>query len=113
MRRKRRQRTGANSTANSLRNLGGIPSGPEALFVLRDDNTLRTLRVEIIGGLIGLERGKGEGSGALKLLREEFSKKREPKRMALSAGQAIDPLGQTNGKKLKLQNFLEKFLAKH
>ena len=73
MRRKRRQRTGANSTANSLRNLGGIPSGPDALFVLRDDNTLRTLRVEMIGGLIGLERGKVGGSGALESSREEFA----------------------------------------
>ena len=71
------------------------------------------MQVEMTRGLTRLERGKGEGSGALKLLREEFSKKREPKRMALSAEQAIDPLGQTNGKKLKLQNFLEKFLAKN
>ena len=77
MRRKRRQRTGANSTANSLRNLRGIPSGPDALFVLRDDNTLRTSRVEIIREFIGLERGKGEGSGALESLREEFVEKRD------------------------------------
>ena len=31
---KRRQRTGASSSANSFRNLGGMPSGPEALSVL-------------------------------------------------------------------------------
>ena len=112
MRRKRRQRTGANSTANSLRNLGGIPSGPDALFVLRDDNTLRTLRVEIIGGLIGLERGKVGGSGALESSREEFAEKREPKRVALSVGeQAIDPSGRNKGGKLELQKFLENFLA--
>ena len=33
MRQKRRQRTGASSSANSFRNLGGMPSGPEALSV--------------------------------------------------------------------------------
>ena len=55
----------ANSTANSLRNLGGIPSRPDALFVFREDSTLRTLRVEMMVGVIGLEMGKGGGSGAL------------------------------------------------
>ena len=113
MRRKRRQSTGANSTANSLRNLGGIPSGPDALFVLRDDNTLRTLRVEIMGGLIGLERGRVGGTGAAESLREELAEKREPKRVALSVGeQAIDPSGRNKGGKLELQKFLENFLAK-
>ena len=36
MRRKRRQRTGASSSANSFRNLGGMPSGPEALSVFKE-----------------------------------------------------------------------------
>ena len=40
---------------------GGIPSGPEALFVFRKESTLRTLRVEMIGEAMGFERGKGGG----------------------------------------------------
>ena len=113
MRRKRRQSTGANSTANSLRSLGGTPSGPVALFVLRDDKTLRTLRGEIIMGLIGLERGKVGGSGASESSRVEFAENREPKRVALSVGElAIEPSGRNRGGKLELQKFLENFLAK-
>ena len=113
MRRKRRQSTGANSTANSLRNLGGIPSGPDALFVFREESTLRTFLVEIIGGVMGLERGKGGGSGALESLREELEAKRLPKRVALSEGeQAIDPSGRKRGGRLELQKLLENFLAK-
>ena len=113
MRRKRRQSTGANSSANSLRNLGGIPSGPDALFVLRDDKTLRTLRGEIMGGHIGLDRGLVGGSVASESLRVEFSEKREPKRVALSVGElAIEPSGRKRGGKLELQKFLENFLAK-
>ena len=89
---KRRQRTRANSTANSLRNLEGISLGPDALFVLRDNNTLHTLRLEIIGGLIGLERVKGQGSGGLESSREDFAEKRESKGFVLLVGeQAIDP----------------------
>ena len=48
---KRRQSTGAYWTANSLRNLGEISSGPGAIFVFREESTLRTLQGEImIGG---------------------------------------------------------------
>jgi len=86
MRRKRRQSTGANSTANSLRNLGGIPSGPEALFVLREDNNLQTLRVETKGEGIRLERGREEGTGASESLTVELEEKREAKRFAFSEG---------------------------
>ena len=113
MRRKRRQSTGANSTANSLRNLGGIPSGPDALFVFREESTLQTLQVEMMVGVIGLERGKGGGSGALESSREELAEKRLPKRVALSEGeQAIEPSGPNREGKLELQKLLENFLAK-
>ena len=112
MRRKRRQRTGANSTANSLRNLGGIPSGPDALFVLRDDNTLRTLRVEIVGGLIGLEREKGGGSGASESSREELEEKKDPKKVTLLVGEeTIDPSGGKETEAVAAKVFRE-YLAK-
>ena len=42
MRRKRRQRTGTSSSANSFRNLGGMPSGPEALSVFKERSSLKT-----------------------------------------------------------------------
>ena len=114
IRRKRRQRLGANLTANSLRNLRGIPSGPDALSVLRDDNTPCTLRVEIIGGLIGLERGKGGGggSGALESSREELAEKRKPKRVALSVReQAIDLSGRNKGGKARVAEVFGEFFG--
>ena len=54
---KRRQRTGASSSANSFRNLGGMPSGLEALSVFKERSTRRTLRAEMMMEGIGLERG--------------------------------------------------------
>ena len=39
MRRKGWQRAGASSSANSFRNLGGMPSGPEALPVFKERST--------------------------------------------------------------------------
>ena len=87
MRRKRRQSTGASSEANSLNIRGGIPSGPYALFVLREQRALRTQRSEIIGGGIGLLRGSLGGGATLESSREELEEKREPKRLALSAGE--------------------------
>ena len=57
MRSKRRQRTDASSSANSFRNLGGMPSGPEALSVFKEQSTRRNLRAEMMMEGIGLERG--------------------------------------------------------
>ena len=54
---KRRQRTGTSSSANSFRNLGGMPSRPEALFVFKERSTQQTLRAEMMMEGIGLERG--------------------------------------------------------
>ena len=44
-------------SANSFRNLGGMPSGPEALSVFKEQSTRRTLLVEMMMEGIGLERG--------------------------------------------------------
>ena len=44
MRRKRRQRTGASSSTNSFRNLGGMPSGPQALFVFKERKGLEGMK---------------------------------------------------------------------
>ena len=113
MRRKRRQSTGANSSANSFRNFGGIPSGPDALLVFREDNTLRTFRVETKGVDIGLERGKVGGTVASESFTEELEEKREPKRVALSEGEeAMEPSVRNNGGKLEFEKLLENFLAK-
>ena len=58
MRRKRRQRTGASSSANSFRNLGGMPSGPEALPVFKERSTRRTLRALMKGISPGARGGQ-------------------------------------------------------
>ena len=87
MRRKRQQSTGASSSANSLRNLAGMPSSPGALFILREQRTLQTLHVEMMSDGIGLERGKVGGSKALESLMVELEEKMEPKSVALSVGE--------------------------
>ena len=56
--------------ANFLRNHTGMRSGPEALPIFRETSTLQTLRTEMIGEGIGLERGLVEGSGTLESLTE-------------------------------------------
>ena len=113
MRRKRRQKIGANSSANSLRNQGGMPSGPYALPAFRDLSTLRTLRSEIIGEDIGFVRGRVTGSATLESSKEELEENKVPKREAFSAGEvAIVPLGWNKGGKPDLQKFLEIDLAK-
>ena len=56
MRRKRRQRTEDSSTANSFRNLGGMPAGPEVLSIFKERSTRRTFQAEIMMEGIGLER---------------------------------------------------------
>ena len=45
------------SSANSFRNLGGMPSGPEALSVFKEQSTQQTLQAEMMMEGIGLERG--------------------------------------------------------
>ena len=49
--------TGASSSANSLRNLEGTASGPEALSVFQERSTQLTLQAEMMMEGIGLERG--------------------------------------------------------
>ena len=90
-----------------------MPSGPYALFVLREESTLRTLRSDIIGGGIGLLRGRLGGGAALESSREELVEKREPNRLAFSVGEtAIEPPGLKRGGKLDLQKLLRMFLVK-
>ena len=55
MRRKRRQRTGASSSVNSFSNLGGMPSGHEALSVFKKQSTWLTLKAEMMMEGIVLE----------------------------------------------------------
>ena len=71
-----------------------MPSGPEALPTLRERRTLRTLRAEMIGEGIGLERGRVGGSGAWESLREELEENGEPKRLAFSLGEQAIPLSK-------------------
>ena len=54
---KTKKRTGASSSANSFRNLGGMQSGPEALSVFKERSNRRTLRAQMMMEGIGLERG--------------------------------------------------------
>ena len=63
---------------------GGIP-----LFVLREQRALQTRLSEKIGGGIGLLRGSLGGVATLELSREELEEKREPKRLAFSAGETL------------------------
>ena len=51
MRQKRQQRTGVSSSANSFRNLGGMPSGSEALSVFKEQSTWQTSQAEIMMGV--------------------------------------------------------------
>ena len=51
------ERTHVNSSANSFRNLGGMPSGPEALSFFKEQNIRRTSQAEITMEGIGLVRG--------------------------------------------------------
>ena len=90
-----------------------MPSGPYALFVLSEQRALRTRRSEIIGGGIGLLRGRLGGGATLESSREELEEKREPKRLAFSVGEAaIVPSVRKRGGKPDLQKLLEMFLAK-
>ena len=57
VRQKKRQRTGAKSSANFFRNLGGKPSGPGALSIFKERSTQQTLRAEIVTEGVGLVRG--------------------------------------------------------
>ena len=115
MRRKRRQSIGASSGANSLRIQGGMLPGPYALFVLREERTLRTLRQENIGRDIGLEREESGGERASESSKVELAENKEPKREALSDGEtAIVPSDRKSGGKLDfLQKLLRTFLARH
>ena len=88
-------------------------SGPDALPILREVSTLRTLRTEMMGEGIGLERGLVGGSGALESSTEELAENKEPKRLAFSVGViAIEPSVRVSGGKLDLQKLLRILLAK-
>ena len=72
IRRNNLEMTGDSSDAHSRRTRGGIPSEPYALVTSRFDRTQWTLRVEIIGGGIGLEGGGFGGGGALESSKVEL-----------------------------------------
>ena len=77
-----------------------MPSGPYALFVFKEQRALRTRRSEIMGGGIGLLRGRLGGDATLESSREELEEKREPKRLAFSVGEtAIVPSERKRGGK--------------
>merc|ERR1711980_60648 len=90
-----------------------MPSGPYALFVFKEQRALRTRRSEIIGGGIGLLRGRLGGDATLESSKEELEEKREPKRLAFSAGEtAIESSERKRGGEPDLQKLLEILLAK-
>ena len=90
-----------------------MPSDPYALFVLSEQRALHTRHSEIIGGGIGLLRGRLRGDATLELSREELEEKRELKRLAFSAGEtAIVPSERKRGGKPDLQKLLEMLLDK-
>tara|TARA_Y100001956_G_scaffold46286_1_gene45006 strand:- start:287 stop:643 length:357 start_codon:yes stop_codon:yes gene_type:complete len=90
-----------------------MPSGPYALFVLRERRALRTLRTEKIGEDIGLVRGLIGGAAASESSKEELAENLEPKRLAFSVGVTAIVLSVwKRGGKLDLQKLVEMFLDK-
>ena len=105
--------TGANSDAHSLRTLAGMPSGPLALLTSSFERTRWTLREEIIGLGIGLERTREGGGIAAESSKVELEENKEPKRLAFSVGVlAIELSVRKRGGKEDLQKLLEIFLAR-
>ena len=90
-----------------------MQSGPETLPILREASALQTLRTEMVGKGIGLDRVLVGGSGALESSTEELAENKEPKRLAFSVGMlAIEPSARIRGGKLDLQKLLRTLSAK-
>ena len=100
------QRTGASSSANSFRNLGGMPS-PEALsvfaFTSRDDD-----------GGYRVREGLSRRIRTLESLREELAKsKNQRDGLRSRIEQAIEPSGRISEGKLELQKLSEEIRTRN
>ena len=76
MRWKRQQRTAASSSANSFRNLGGIPSGPEALSVFYGTKHLANfMSTDNDGGHIVVSDGQSGRARSIGITEKGISRK--------------------------------------